>query len=176
MAPGSGAVACLVANSASAAPSTTRWPPHHHRDESRPSSAQRRTVSALTPSSSAACPIRTSLTRQILRPRLVSARFRRPSQEVVGSSLEAGYGHYRPVTSGVRPVAARSSQMAEFSLELNEDQQQIQKWVHDFAEQVVRPAAHEWDEREETPWPLIEEAAKIGLYSWSSTPSASPTR
>src|SRR5438477_564919 len=55
--------------------------------------------------------------------------------------------------------------MAEFSLELNEDQLQIQKWVHDFAEDVVRPAAHEWDEREETPWPIIEEAAKVGLYS-----------
>jgi alkylation response protein AidB-like acyl-CoA dehydrogenase len=37
--------------------------------------------------------------------------------------------------------------------------------VHDFAEQVIRPAAHEWDEREETPWPIMEEAAKIGLYS-----------
>ena len=56
--------------------------------------------------------------------------------------------------------------MAEFSLELNEDQLQIQKWVHDFAENVIRPAAHEWDEREETPWPIIEEAAKIGLYSF----------
>jgi alkylation response protein AidB-like acyl-CoA dehydrogenase len=55
---------------------------------------------------------------------------------------------------------------AVFSLELNEDQLQIQKWVHDFAEQVMRPAAHEWDEREETPWPIIEEAAKIGLYSF----------
>src|ERR1700739_3541954 len=54
--------------------------------------------------------------------------------------------------------------MSEFSLDLNEDQIQIQKWVHDFAENVVRPAAHEWDEREETPWPIIEEAAKIGLY------------
>jgi acyl-CoA dehydrogenase len=56
--------------------------------------------------------------------------------------------------------------MADFSLELNEDQLQIQKWVHDFAENVVRPAAHEWDEREETPWPIIQEAANIGLYSW----------
>jgi alkylation response protein AidB-like acyl-CoA dehydrogenase len=55
--------------------------------------------------------------------------------------------------------------MSEFSLELNEDQLQIQKWVHDFAENVVRPAAHEWDEREETPYPIIEEAAKVGLYS-----------
>jgi len=56
--------------------------------------------------------------------------------------------------------------MSDFSLDLNEDQLQIQKWVHDFAESVIRPAAHEWDEREETPWPIIEEAAKIGLYSW----------
>ena len=56
--------------------------------------------------------------------------------------------------------------MAEFSLELNEDQIQLQKWVHDFAENVVRPAASEWDEREETPWPIIQEAAKIGLYSF----------
>jgi acyl-CoA dehydrogenase len=56
--------------------------------------------------------------------------------------------------------------MPDFSLELNEDQLQIQKWVHDFAEDVIRPAAHEWDEREETPWPIIEEAAKIGLYSF----------
>jgi acyl-CoA dehydrogenase len=56
--------------------------------------------------------------------------------------------------------------MSEFSLQLNEDQQQIQKWVHDFAESVVRPAAHEWDEKEEFPWPIVEEAAKIGLYSF----------
>lgn len=56
--------------------------------------------------------------------------------------------------------------MGDFSLELNEDQLQILKWVHDFAENVMRPAAHEWDEREETPWPIIEEAAKIGLYSF----------
>jgi alkylation response protein AidB-like acyl-CoA dehydrogenase len=56
--------------------------------------------------------------------------------------------------------------MSEFSLELNEDQLQIQKWVHDFAADVIRPAGPEWDEREETPWPIIEEAARIGLYSW----------
>jgi len=53
-----------------------------------------------------------------------------------------------------------------FSLELNDDQRDLQAWVHGFAENVVRPAAHEWDEREETPWPIIQEAAKIGLYSF----------
>src|SRR6187431_3027140 len=54
--------------------------------------------------------------------------------------------------------------MPEFCASLDEDQLQIQKWVHDFAESVVRPAGHEWDEREEFPWPIVEEAARIGLY------------
>ncbi len=56
--------------------------------------------------------------------------------------------------------------MAEFSLTLNDDQQQIQDWVHTFAAEVIRPAAHEWDEREEFPWPIVQEAAKIGLYGF----------
>ncbi len=56
--------------------------------------------------------------------------------------------------------------MTDFSMALNEDQLQIQKWVHDFAEGVIRPAASEWDEREEFPWPIVEQAAEIGLYGW----------
>jgi len=56
--------------------------------------------------------------------------------------------------------------MAEFSLDLNEDQLQLQKWVHEFGVEVIRPVAAEWDEREETPWPIIEQAAEIGLYGW----------
>jgi alkylation response protein AidB-like acyl-CoA dehydrogenase len=52
-----------------------------------------------------------------------------------------------------------------FSLELSDDVRQMRDWVHEFAADVIRPAAAEWDEREETPWPIIEEAAKIGLYS-----------
>ena len=53
-----------------------------------------------------------------------------------------------------------------FSLELSQDQKDVRDWMHGFAEGVVRPAAAEWDEREETPWPVIAEAAKIGLYSF----------
>jgi alkylation response protein AidB-like acyl-CoA dehydrogenase len=52
-----------------------------------------------------------------------------------------------------------------FSLEMSDDVREMRDWVHDFAANVIRPAAAEWDEREETPWPVIEEAAKIGLYS-----------
>ncbi|MEV0318949.1 acyl-CoA dehydrogenase family protein [Streptomyces sp. NPDC050658] len=55
-----------------------------------------------------------------------------------------------------------------FSFELTEEQRDLRDWVHGFAAGVVRPAAAEWDEREETPWPVIQEAAKIGLYGFES--------
>jgi alkylation response protein AidB-like acyl-CoA dehydrogenase len=51
------------------------------------------------------------------------------------------------------------------SFELGQDHLDLRTWVHDFAAEVIRPAAAEWDEREEFPWPVLEEAAKIGLYS-----------
>jgi alkylation response protein AidB-like acyl-CoA dehydrogenase len=52
-----------------------------------------------------------------------------------------------------------------FTLDLSDDVREMRDWVHEFAASVIRPAAAEWDEREETPWPILEEAAKIGLYS-----------
>ena len=55
--------------------------------------------------------------------------------------------------------------MAEFTMELNDEQKEVRDWLHGFAADVIRPAAAEWDEREETPWPVIQEAAKIGIYS-----------
>jgi acyl-CoA dehydrogenase len=55
---------------------------------------------------------------------------------------------------------------SNFTMELSQDQLDIREWVHGFAENTVRPAASEWDEREETPWPVIQEAAKIGLYGF----------
>jgi acyl-CoA dehydrogenase len=60
------------------------------------------------------------------------------------------------------------SEETPFSMALSQDQRDIREWVHGFAEGVVRPAAAEWDEREETPWPIISEAAKIGLYGFES--------
>src|SRR5688572_16323548 len=65
-------------------------------------------------------------------------------------------------------LEAHSHEGVPFSLELNQDQRDVRDWVHGFAENVVRPAAHEWDEREETPWPVIQEAAKIGLYGYEA--------
>ncbi|MCZ7377530.1 acyl-CoA dehydrogenase family protein [Micromonospora sp. WMMC250] len=67
--------------------------------------------------------------------------------------------------------------MAEFSLDLTEEQRDLRDWVHGFAAEVVRPAAAEWDEREDTPWPVIQEAAKVGLYGFEflATCWADPT-
>src|SRR6266545_3796177 len=57
---------------------------------------------------------------------------------------------------------------SSYSLELSRDQLDIREWAHGFAEQTVRPAAHEWDEKEEFPWPVVQEAAKIGMYGFES--------
>jgi len=51
------------------------------------------------------------------------------------------------------------------SFELTESQQELRDWLHGFAVDVIRPAAAEYDEREEFPWPVLQEAAKAGIYS-----------
>jgi acyl-CoA dehydrogenase len=68
--------------------------------------------------------------------------------------------------AAVAAITGSANQDMTFSLELTQDQKDIREWVHGFAADVIRPAAHEWDEREETPWPIIQEAAKIGLYGF----------
>ncbi len=51
----------------------------------------------------------------------------------------------------------------EFSL--TEEQQEIKKWAHEFAEKEIRPVAAHYDETEEFPWPVLKKAAEAGLYS-----------
>ncbi|HEV2756219.1 MAG TPA: acyl-CoA dehydrogenase family protein [Actinomycetota bacterium] len=48
---------------------------------------------------------------------------------------------------------------------LTEDQQELQKWAHEFAEKEIRPVAAHYDETEEFPWPVLKKAAEAGLYS-----------
>ena len=59
-----------------------------------------------------------------------------------------------------------SADEVPFNLALSDEQKEVRDWVHGFAENVIRPAGAEWDEREETPWPIIQEAAKVGLYGF----------
>jgi len=72
------------------------------------------------------------------------------------------------VEEAIASTDGGSPEDPKFTLALNQDQKDIREWVHGFSENVVRPAAEEWDEREETPWPVIQEAAKIGLYSFEA--------
>src|SRR5262245_48948070 len=57
---------------------------------------------------------------------------------------------------------------ASFTMELSQDQKDIREWAHGFAESTVRAAAEEWDEKEEFPWPVVQEAAKVGMYGFES--------
>src|SRR5437660_3492217 len=68
--------------------------------------------------------------------------------------------------AAVDAITSAAGQDTSSSLQLSQDQKDIRDWVHGFAADVVRPAAHEWDEKEQTPWPIIQEAAKIGLYGY----------
>ena len=47
---------------------------------------------------------------------------------------------------------------------LTEEQIELQKWAHEFAEKEIRPVAAEYDESEEFPWPVLKKAADAGLY------------
>ena len=82
----------------------------------------------------------------------------------VAPSTATGAGE--AAETAVDAIAGSDNQEVAFSLQLSEEQRDIRDWVRGFAANVVRPAAREWDEREETPWPIIQEAAKIGLYGF----------
>jgi acyl-CoA dehydrogenase len=47
---------------------------------------------------------------------------------------------------------------------LSEEQVELQKWAHEFAEKEIRPVAAEYDESEEFPWEVVKKAAQAGLY------------
>src|SRR5205814_7196170 len=77
---------------------------------------------------------------------------------------------YRRVSFGPRqPISIRKThqagRIADMDFQLSEDHQTLQKWVHEFAENEIRPVAPEYDESEEFPWPVVKKAAEIGLYS-----------
>ena len=48
---------------------------------------------------------------------------------------------------------------------LTEEQQELQKWAHEFAEREIRPVAAQYDETEDFPWDVLAKASEAGLYS-----------
>ena len=51
--------------------------------------------------------------------------------------------------------------------DLTEEQRQLQEMAHAFAEKEIRPVAAEYDEKEEFPWPILEQANRVGLLSYA---------
>ena len=52
-----------------------------------------------------------------------------------------------------------------FDLTPTAAQHDLARRAHEFAEEVVRPVALDYDQRQEFPWPVLEEAAQRGFYS-----------
>ena len=52
---------------------------------------------------------------------------------------------------------------AGISFRLTDEQIELQRLAHEFAERELRPIAHEWDEREDFPRELLAKAASVGL-------------
>jgi acyl-CoA dehydrogenase len=53
-----------------------------------------------------------------------------------------------------------------FSLDLTDEHTALRERTHAFARDVIRPVAAEYDRAQEFPWPVLEEAARHGLYGW----------
>ena len=52
-----------------------------------------------------------------------------------------------------------------FDLTPTAAQHDLARRAHEFAESVIRPVALEYDQKQEFPWPVLEEAAQRGFYS-----------
>ncbi|MFZ0041360.1 MAG: acyl-CoA dehydrogenase family protein [Solirubrobacteraceae bacterium] len=53
-----------------------------------------------------------------------------------------------------------------FSLELTDEHVALREKTHTFAREVIRPVASHYDEAQALPWPVLQEAARQGLYGW----------
>ena len=53
-----------------------------------------------------------------------------------------------------------------FTLDLTDEQVALRDKAHGFAREVIRPVAPDYDREQELPWPVLQEAARQGLYEW----------
>src|ERR1700756_5421677 len=53
-----------------------------------------------------------------------------------------------------------------FTLDLSDEHVALRNKAHTSAREVIRPVAAEYDRAQEVPWPVLQEAARQGLYGW----------
>ncbi len=51
------------------------------------------------------------------------------------------------------------------NFELSSEQKMLRDMAHDFAENEIKPVAAHYDENDEYPWPVIQKAQELGLFS-----------
>jgi alkylation response protein AidB-like acyl-CoA dehydrogenase len=59
-----------------------------------------------------------------------------------------------------------------FDFSLTQEQEEIRRLAHEFAVNEMRPVAPEYDEKEETPWAVMQKAHDLGLDAASGFPEA----
>src|SRR3954452_10301624 len=97
---------------------------------------------------------------------------RRPDRRLAGEAARRARLRARPNLDlrGRRPGRrrdrrARRGRGVSFDLSLTPGHHDLVERTHRFAEEVVRPVAAHYDRAQEMPWPVIEEAARNGLYN-----------
>src|SRR3977135_3133098 len=82
-----------------------------------------------------------------------------------GFSATRGTRHLRSIDRAVVSNVRRGGGASmSFDITPTAAQHDLARRTHEFAEQVVRPVASEYDQRQEFPWPVLEEAAERGFY------------
>jgi alkylation response protein AidB-like acyl-CoA dehydrogenase len=59
-----------------------------------------------------------------------------------------------------------------FDFSLTQEQEEIRRLAHEFAVNEMRPVAPDYDEKEETPWAVMQKAHDLGLDAASGFPEA----
>ena len=59
-----------------------------------------------------------------------------------------------------------------FDFSFTQEQEEIRKLAHEFAVNEMRPVAADYDEKEETPWAVMQKAHDLGLDAASGFPEA----
>ena len=65
---------------------------------------------------------------------------------------------------------ARGDKHMGFDFSLTQEQEEIRKLAHEFAVNEMRPVAADYDEKEETPWAVMQKAHDLGLDAASGFP------
>src|SRR3981081_2218309 len=83
---------------------------------------------------------------------------------------------FRAAANAYSPTAGQQSGSHDrgtdmgFDFSFTQEQEEIRKLAHEFAVNEMRPVAADYDEKEETPWAVMQKAHDLGLDAASGFP------